>query len=224
MPNEAIFILFLIINLLAPIIFLKGGKAWLYSYIAINGCILIPIAPITTDVFGYALSVGTVAWAPIYLITDILTERYGKHAAIGGALLSSVTAWTVLLFIQMVLFLNPSLASTELHNSLGISYQYSVRMIMIGTFVFLLSQMVDIHIYDYLHKKTGEKYLWLRNNASTLFTTFFNNVLFWGLAFGNVLENWFATAMAAYLITVVVALCDTPFIYLAKRIKPVDLK
>ena len=86
----------------------------------------------------------------------------------------------------------------------------------------MIAQIMDIYIYDYIHKKTGEKFLWFRNNASTLFTTLINNLLFWWLALGNVLDDWFATAIAAYLLTVIIALCDTPFIYIAKKIKPLD--
>ncbi len=223
MSNEVLFFLFLFIHLAFPILFLKGGKAWLYAYIGINGCLMIPISALQVDVFTYTISIATIAWAPVYLITDILTEKYGKKAALGGALLSALTGFIVIIVIHTGLAFTSVPESEEWHGHLQEVYQYSVRMVLIGACVFMLSQLVDIYIYDYLHRKTGGRFLWLRNNASTLFTTFFNNVLFWWLAFGDVLEDWWSTALAAYFLTVIIALCDTPFIYLAKWIRPLDL-
>jgi uncharacterized integral membrane protein (TIGR00697 family) len=220
MQNEQLFFIFLFINLCLPLVFLKAGKNWLYGYICINGCLLIPIAPLSIEIFTHTISVVTIAWAPIYLCTDILTEKYGKKAALSGALLSAATGFAVILILHMTLAFTPTESSAQSHEYLSTIYQYSIRMVLVGATVFMIAQFMDIYIYDYLHKKTGEKFLWLRNNASTLFTTFINNMLFWGLALGDVVDDWFASAMAAYVLTVIVALCDTPFIYLAKRIKP----
>lgn len=222
MTNEILFFIFLILSLSLPIIFLKGGKSWLFGYIGINGCLLIPIAPLSIDVFGYTISAVTILWAPIYLCTDILTEKYGKKAAMHGAVLSAMTGFVVILCIQLVLSFTPTEASVAWHSDLSTIYQYSVRMVLIGATVFMIAQFLDIYIYDFIHQKTGEKFLWLRNNASTLFTTFINNILFWWLALGNVVDNWFASAIAAYFLTVIIAVSDTPFIYLAKKIKSFD--
>lgn len=222
MTNEYLFLIFLILNLLLPILFLKGGKSWLYGYIGINGCLLIPIAPLSIEVFSYTISAVTLAWAPIYLCTDILTEKYGKKAALGGAFLSAATGFVVIFMIQLALAFTPTENSVQWHADLSTIYQYSIRMVSIGAVVFMIAQIMDIYIYDYIHKKTGERFLWLRNNASTLFTTLINNILFWWLALGNIIDDWFATAIAAYLLTVIIALCDTPFIYLAKKVKTPD--
>ena len=224
MSNEVLFIVWLFVCLTLPVIFSKGGKAWLFGYIGINGCMLVVLAPLTATTFGYAISVNTILWAPLYLCTDILTERYGKKAALQGALLSALVGYVVIALTQIPLSFTPAEESIAHAQKLMDVFQHSWRMVLTGSIIYFMCQVVDVHVYDYLHRKTGEKYLWLRNNASTLFTTFINNIAFWYFAFGHVLENWFATAIAGYLVTVVVALCDTPFIYMAKKIKPLDLK
>ncbi|MDD9912915.1 MAG: queuosine precursor transporter [Alphaproteobacteria bacterium] len=197
---------------------------WLYIYIGMSTCILLPIVPLTAEVFGYTVSLSTLLWAPNFLATDILAEKYGKKAAHGGVLVHVLAPYLVILLVHSVLLFTPASGSTQIHQSISEVYQYSIKITVIGTLVYGMSQFLDIWIYDYLHKLTGEKFLWLRNNASTLFTTLFNNIAFWGLAVGSVLDNWLAIALAAYAVTVVVAICDTPFIYLAKKLTPLDMK
>ena len=77
--------------------------------------------------------------------------------------------------------------------------------------------------WDITTKKTGnkERFLWLRNNGSTLISQIINTVIFTTIAFAG----WYDTKtlmsimLSSYIIYVCTSLLDTPFVYLARRIK-----
>ena len=90
---------------------------------------------------------------------------------------------------------------------------------------YLISQMVDVHLYQWIRKKLPEdKFLWVRNNGSTLVSQLVDTVIFVPIAF---LGEWpidvvISIFITSYLIKVIVAFLDTPFVYLIKKIKPLD--
>ena len=197
LSNEILFVGFLAFALMLPVVFYWLGKSWMYVFVAINGCALIVMAPMQATVFGFVISLSTIYWAPLYLVTDMLAETYGKRAAMKAVLVNILTSYVFVLLIHVPLMFEPTASSSGVFGRLEEVFQHSWRMTIVGTAVFFVSQWIDVHVYDYLHKKTGEKFLWLRNNASTLFTSFIANVGFWGLALGHILDNWFVTAMAS---------------------------
>lgn len=64
--------------------------------------------------------------------------------------------------------------------------------------------------------------LWLRNNGSTLISQAIDTVIFTTLAFwGTYPTNVFISILlTTYLFKAVVAVLDTPFIYIARKISP----
>ena len=125
--------------------------------------------------------------------------------------------------MDLPLMFEPAEKSVEAYNHLTQAYSHSWRMVLLGTLCFALTQLIDVSIFHYLHNKTGEKLLWLRNNVSSITSGFFANMFFWYFAFGHILDNWFASAMAGFTLTTLVNICDTPFMYMAKLIRPLDL-
>lgn len=74
-------------------------------------------------------------------------------------------------------------------------------------------------LYEYLRKKSNGKRMWLRNNLCTMLCNGGENFLFYIIAFAG-LFGWsdiVSMSVAATVIEVVIALCDTPFLYWAKR-------
>ena len=76
--------------------------------------------------------------------------------------------------------------------------------------------------WDLTNKLVGDKerFLWLRNNGSTLISQFLNNILytfgaFWGI---HDFKTLISIAISSYVIFIVTSLADTPFVYLARRI------
>ena len=82
---------------------------------------------------------------------------------------------------------------------------------------YLFAQYIDIHIYHFWKNLTKGKMLWLRNNFSTFFSQFVDTfTIIFLLCLNNIL-NWDQFAgllISGFLFKVLVALIDTPFLYL----------
>ncbi len=87
---------------------------------------------------------------------------------------------------------------------------------------YIASQLHDVWAFDLWRRKTRGRHLWLRNNLSTMVSQLLDSFLFSFIAFAGV--EGFPTgyiakiAVTTYLLKLVVAAVDTPFIYLAVRI------
>ena len=104
---------------------------------------------------------------------------------------------------------------TNILPALETIFATSARVAMAGIISYFIAQYLDILIYSALKKITGEKWLWLRNNVSTMTTQVLDNWLFFFIAFYGILPNWFELVVAS-VVRIFVSLADTPFIYAGK--------
>jgi uncharacterized integral membrane protein (TIGR00697 family) len=101
-----------------------------------------------------------------------------------------------------------------------------IPRIAIGSILaYIISQLHDVWAFHFWKTKTNGKYLWLRNNLSTMVsqaidTLIFTFIAFWGLYEINV---FISIVLTTYLMKWIVAVIDTPFIYFARKIS-FDLK
>ena len=82
---------------------------------------------------------------------------------------------------------------------------------------YLFAQYIDIQIYHFWKKLTKGKHLWLRNNFSTFLSQFVDtfSVLFLLCTFGQIeWELFVGLLLSGFLFKVLVAICDTPLLYL----------
>jgi hypothetical protein len=85
----------------------------------------------------------------------------------------------------------------------------------------LISQSHDVWFFSKLKKRHKNNYLWLRNNLSTVTSQLIDNVIFSLIAFVGVF-SWDIIGqifLTSFILKVIVAACDTPFVYLARKIK-----
>ena len=83
--------------------------------------------------------------------------------------------------------------------------------------------MLDVHLYMLIKKcLPSDKFLWLRNNAATMISQLFDTIIFTCIAFAGVFSNGVVLQLCVttYLIKILIALLDTPFLYIAKKISP----
>lgn len=224
MPNELIFFISVLSYLGSVLLLYKlFGKNGLYAF-AIFGTLLGNIAVCKCiDLFGLSTTAGNVLYASTFLVTDILSEKYGKKAATNAVLYSFSIMVLWLLGSQLILLFKPN-ANDYVNGSLSVVFGLVPRITVASLVGFLCSQSIDVFLYHFIWKKTGDnaKMLWLRNNGSTLISQAVDTVLFTTLAFwGTYPTNvFFSILLTTYLFKAVVALLDTPFIYLARKIKP----
>lgn len=226
MTNELIFILTVLLYLGSVLVLYKiFGKNGLYAF-AIFGTLLGNIAVCKcVDIFGLSTTAGNVLYAATFLVTDILSEKYGKKEASKAVAYSFTIMVLWLVGTQLILLFTPN-ANDYISDSLRVVFGLVPRVTIASLLGFLCSQNIDVFLYHFIWKKTGggKTKLWLRNNGSTLTsqaidTVIFTTVAFWGVYPRNV---FFSILITTYVFKAIVALLDTPFMYLARKIRPMN--
>ena len=188
--------------------------------------------PFKGEVFGsrlFELSVGILPYPLTFLITDLISEIYGKKAAnrvVTAGIFASFFSIGILLMADYVPAMESSPVDDATFNKV---FSLSPLAVLASMIAYLLAQFFDIKIYHYWKKLTQGKMLWLRNNFSTFTSQFldtFSVVLLLSL-FGILPWDLFVgLVMSGFVFKVIVAALDTPLLYLFVWIfrKKFDLK
>ena len=226
MSNELIFILTVLIYLGSVLVLYKVfGKNGLFAF-AIFGTLLGNIAVCKcVDIFGLSTTAGNVLYASTFLVTDILSEKYGRKDASRAVAYSFTIMVLWMLGTQMILLFTPN-SNDYISENLAVVFGLVPRITFASLVGFVLSQNIDVFLYHLIWKRTGNtsEKLWLRNNGSTLTSQAIDTVIFTTLAFWGVYPTgvFFSILITTYLFKAVVALMDTPFMYLARAIVPMN--
>ncbi|MBR1811715.1 MAG: queuosine precursor transporter [Clostridia bacterium] len=201
------------------------GKAGLYC-VSVAASILSNIEVlILINAFGMEQTLGNVLFAATFLITDILSECEGKKAANKAVYLGIFTSIFFLILSQSWLLYQPAAGDT-MAGAIRAVFSTTPRMILASLSVYAVSQLFDVWLYHkwwaFTEKRFGDKrrFLWLRNNGSTLVSQIINTLLFTLLAFWGVYD-WKTLGsifLSSYVIFIFTSLLDTPFVYLARKI------
>ena len=204
-----------------------------YVAVAVIGANIQVLKPVQFGVFADPVALGTVLFASTYLATDMLTELYGRPAARRAVLLGfgAMVLWTLIAVMTLGFRpLTPAEAGDGLawalpvHDSMATLFTPVPALLIAGMTAYLISQYHDIWLYGLLRRLTGGRHLWLRNNASTALSGLIDNTVFSVLAWVVLAAEPIAwgTLVSTYIIgtwvlRLVVAALDTPFLYLARR-------
>lgn len=235
MTDELLFFGQTVVGLTFTLIAFRTGKLWLYGYIAV--CIVLANLFVTKQItlFGLAATGGNVVYGAIFLSTDLLAEHHGKRAAREAVFLGFFAALFYTIMSQFILGFTPS--SEDWGAAEGMKQIFSVApgIILASMIAYLISQLHDIWAFHAIRMKTKGRFLWLRNNGSTWISQLIDSVVFSSLAFlvfpvliiGDEYALPFDTVaqivISTYLLKIMVAAIDTPFIYLSYRVKPKEL-
>ena len=199
----------------------KSKKIYLYlaaTFIAaLVVCNLIANKFITIDLGfkTFVISAGVLPYPITFLITDILSEIYGKKKTariVWAGFGASLFVLGVLLLAQQFTAIAGSPVDDETFNKV---FGNSWRVIFASMTAYLCAQLIDVRIYHFWKEKTAGKHLWLRNNFSTVFsqlvdTTLVVCVLFLGVRSHSeiiqfILDGWLFKILCAFI--------DTPLLY-----------
>ena len=205
------------------LVHLLFGKQGLYMWtvfatIAANIEVLIVIRA-----FGMEQTLGNVMFASTFLVTDILSELYGKKDA-GRAVAIGVTTSVFFIVISQIW-----LAYTPADTDWAMPYMEAIfsntpRVMISGFVTYAIANTFDVWAYHKWWDFTEERFhdhkrwLWLRNNGSTMISQAINTILFtWGSFYGVYdHDTLVAIALSTYVIYFLCALLDTPFVYLCR--------
>jgi uncharacterized integral membrane protein (TIGR00697 family) len=172
-----------------------------------------------TIVFGpFIAPAAVLVYASTFLMTDILSELFGKDKA-------RLAVWTgfianIVMLVSILIAVRWSASPVmdpQLASSFDAVFGFAPRVITASMIAYLASQHHDVWAYGFWREKTGGRHLWLRNNASTMVSQLIDTVIFISLAFYAVLPNPLLVQMMVgqYAIKLLIAALDTPFMYLA---------
>lgn len=165
----------------------------------------------------FVVSAGMLPYPFTFLITDILSEIYGKkkttHVVFAG-LFASLFVLGVLWLGSVFPAIDQSPVSDEVYNQV---FANSYRVVFSSMIAYLIAQFADLKLYHFWKKLTDGKHLWLRNNGSTIVSQLLDTTLVVGVLFvgqmslgdigGLIKDGW--------LFKIMFALVDTPLMYLA---------
>ncbi|MCH1539350.1 MAG: queuosine precursor transporter [Flavobacteriaceae bacterium] len=176
--------------------------------------------PVDTSIFGiplFELSVGILPYPITFLITDLISEIFGKKKA-NQVVVAGIFASFFSIGILLVADAVPAIASSPINDAtFNLVFSLSPLAVLASMIAYLLAQFVDIRIYHFWKKLTQGKHLWLRNNFSTFASQFldtFTVILL--LCFFGVLswDMFLGLVVSGFIFKVLVAVIDTPFLYL----------
>ena len=168
------------------------------------------------DVFNFTTSLGNVIFASTFLATDIISEKYSAKEARKAVYLSIFAGITFIIITQLTLLFTPS-SEDVVQGAMKTLFAINLRTSIASMGMFFIANMLDIYIYNKLKEKLPKK-LWLRNNVATITCNCIENYFFNTLAFIGIfsLPVIISIATTTTVIEIVIAVCDTPFLYLSK--------
>ena len=165
---------------------------------------------------NFELSVGIIAYPVTFLVTDLISELYGQKRAnqvvVSGFFASVFTTLLVLVSVNAsAVKWSPidDMTFTKVFGLTGPAFFASMV-------AYLTAQLIDVRIFHFWKRLTKGKHLWLRNNASTIFSQLVDtSVILVILCLAGVIEweRFYGLWMMGWLFKVLVALIDTPIIY-----------
>ena len=177
----------------------------------------------------FTQSVGLIAYPITFLITDIVSEIYGRKKAnflvLSGIFSSVIVLGLIFLadYLPAASFSNPENKKVNDETFHLVFGQFGIAMAA-SLFTYLVCQLVDIRIFHFWKKLTHGKHLWLRNNFSTitsqLVDTFLILFLLMTLSPEKGLENWSDLKILfinGFLFKILVALIDTIPLYICVK-------
>lgn len=219
--NELLWFAMLLVNFAFIIFAYKfWGKAGLYIWIPIS-TILANIQVLKSVViFGMPLTLGNIVYASAFLVTDILSENYGKKEAKRAIHIGffSVIAMTILM--NLAIYFVPS-AEDFGNGSISTIFGFMPRIMLGSLAAYYVSQIHDINAFEFWKKRfPADKHLWIRNNLSTMVSQFLDTVVFTFIVFTGEFEFKYMIQLifTTYIMKWIVAALDTPFLYVAKNL------
>ncbi|NRB60774.1 MAG: queuosine precursor transporter [Winogradskyella sp.] len=176
--------------------------------------------PVDVEIFGsklFEISVGILPYPITFLITDLISEIYGKKRANDIVVVGIFVSFFSMLIVYVANAV-PATSWSPVQDDLFTEvFGNTAIAVFASMMAYLLAQFVDIQIYHFWKRLTKGKHLWLRNNFSTFLSQLVDTatVLILLCSFGEIEWNRFAGLLAAgFIFKVIIAALDTPFLYL----------
>lgn len=167
--------------------------------------------------YRFEISVGLLPYPITFLITDTISEIYGKKRAnqvVVAGIFASVFSMLIILISNITPAMETSPISNDMFNTV---FGLSPLGVLASMLAYLTAQFIDIKIYHFWKNYTKGKHLWVRNNFSTFTSQLVDTCLVVGLlCFFKVFQwsSFTSLVFSGFLFKIIIALFDTPILYL----------
>ena len=197
-------------------IFKKEG---LYVWVAVALVAANILVAKNIDILSLQATLGNILFASTFLATDILSEKYDIKESKKAVNIGIVSVILFTIATQFSLLFKPNeldLVNDSLKNIFALNLRISISSIIMC----YLSNMLDIIVFEKIKNKIPDK-MWIRNNIATIISNCLENYLFTIFAFIGIydLKTILSIATTTTILEIIIAVCDTPFLYLSKKLK-----
>lgn len=199
----------------ADFVFLLLAALFLASLITCN---LIANKFVTADLGFkvFVLSAGALPYPVTFLVTDLLSELYGRRRAnqvVWAGFVASAFVLATLWLGDQFRAIPDSPVGDDVYRA---AFSNAWRVIAASMTAYLIAQLVDVRLFHFWRDLTKGRHLWLRNNASTIVSQLLDSALVVVVLFTGIkpADEMLAIALDLWLFKALVALADTPFFYL----------
>ena len=191
-------------------------KEGVYVWIAIASIMANIQVCKSIDILGISATLGNVLFASNFLATDILNELYGKKSAKKGVVIGGVAIIISIIMTQITLLFIPN-EFDFVQESMKTLFDFNLRVSLSSLFMYILANYADVLLYA----KLKNLKLWQKNNLCTILCNCLENFGFVFLAFGGLMsfKEILIIALSTSAIETIIAIFDTPFLYLARKFK-----
>ena len=171
----------------------------------------------------FVMSIGILPWPVVFLTTDLINEYFGET---GVKKLSLITA-CLIAYAFIILFFAINIPAATGISPVNDNQFYAVfgqsMWIIVGSIIaFMVSQLIDVSIFWFFKKRTGEQKIWLRTTGSTVISQLFDSFIVLGIAFwlpGKInFDTFITSALTGYIFKLTIAVLLTPLIYLGHHL------
>ena len=194
-------------------------KEGLFVWVSIATIIANILVCKSIELFSFTTNLGNILFASSFLATDIMSEKYGAKESRKAIVLGVVSQVIFVIMTQIGLLYVPAAEDLAQESMKGL-FSINLRVSIASIVMYFVSNMADIYIFEKIKEKVPGK-LWLRNNVSTMICNSLENYFFSFLAFAGLMDipTILSIATLASVLEIVIAVCDTPFLYLSKKLK-----
>ena len=215
--NVALLFFEIVVTFSSVVLFHKFfGKAGLFAWVPIASILANIMTAKTIDILGLSSTMGTVLFASTFLATDIMTELYDIKDARKCVWMGMSGTLFYILSSQIAIRYLPS-AFDYAHDSMVVIFSLSLRISIASIIMYFVANMADVYLYNRIREKMHGRYMWIRNNVSTILCNCLENFLFMLLAFIGTYDfpTIMIMALSTSVIEIIAGVCDTPFLYIA---------
>ena len=175
--------------------------------------------PFNIEIFDnklFELSVGILPYPITFLITDLISEIYGKKKAI-QVVIAGIFASFFSIILLLVADSLPAIENSPIKDTVFREvFSMTPLAVIASMLAYLSAQFIDIKIFHFWKNLTKGKFLWLRNNFSTFSSQFIDSSLVIGLLCSFNIISWdlfWGLVLSAVIFKILIAIIDTPILY-----------